>query len=62
MNTKLAIYSLGIALLCAPNQSMKPTAPLRNKFGVFVATPAVIYLFLVRRNRQLHSMEKEAPR
>src|SRR6266571_4671545 len=34
-----------------PNQSMKPTAPFRNKFSVFAMTPAVAYLCLVRRLR-----------
>src|SRR5262249_29720373 len=33
-----------------PNESMKPTSPLRYNFGVFATTPAVAYLFLVRRN------------
>ena len=33
----------------ASNQTMKPTAPLRYNPSVLATTPAVAYLFLVRR-------------
>ena len=43
------------------NQSMKPTAPFARKtLRVCQSTPPVTYLFFVRRNRELHLMEKKA--
>ena len=44
----------------ASNQSMKPAAPFRCNFAELATNPARGLSLLVGRNRQLHSMEKEA--